>query len=53
MDRLTYNNNRDMLRKVTVKIELERISTQEEVIVEILLDSKATELVISSEFIRK
>ena len=42
-----------MLRKVTVKIELERISTQEEVIVEILLDSKTTELVISSEFIRK
>ena len=46
-------NNRNMLRKVTVKIELERINTQEEVIVEVLLDSEATELVISSEFTRK
>ena len=36
-----------------VKIGLERIDTQEEVTVEILLDSRAIELVISSEFARK
>ena len=42
-----------MLRKVTVKIGLERIDTQEEVMVEALLDSRATGLVISLEFIRK
>jgi len=42
-----------MLREVTIKIRLERIDTQEEVIVEVLLDSGATELVISSEFSRK
>jgi len=36
-----------------VKIGLERIDTQEEVMVKILLDSKATELVMSSEFVRK
>jgi len=38
---------------VTVKIGLERIDTQERVMVEALLDSSATELVISSEFVRK
>ena len=42
-----------MLRKVTVKIGLERIDTQEEVMVEALLDSRATGLVISLEFTRK
>jgi len=36
-----------------VKIGLERISTQERVTVKALLDSRATELVISSEFARK
>jgi len=36
-----------MLREVTIKIRLERIDTQEEVIVEVLLDSGATGLVIS------
>ena len=41
------------LRKVTVKIRLERIDTQEGVIVEALLDSGAIGLVISSEFARK
>ena len=46
-------NNRDMLREVTVKIGLERIDMQEEVMVEALLDSGATELVMSSEFSRK
>ena len=46
-------DNRDMLRKVTVKIELERINTQEGVMVEVLLDSSVTELVIISEFAKK
>ena len=46
-------NNGDMLREVTVKIELERIDTQKEVIVEVLLDSGVTGLVMSSEFVRK
>ena len=41
------------LRKVTVKIGLERIDTQEGVIVEALLDSRATGLVMSSEFAKK
>jgi len=36
-----------MLREVTVKIELEKIDMQEGVIVEMLLDSRATGLVIS------
>ena len=49
-----YNlDNRDMLREVTVKIGLERIDTQKEVIVEALLNSGVTELVISSKFSRK
>jgi len=41
------------LREVTVKIRLERIDTQEGVTVEVLLDSGATGLVMSSEFARK
>jgi len=42
-----------MLREVTVKISLERIDTQKNVMVEALLDSGATELVMSLEFARK
>jgi len=42
-----------MLREVTVKIGLERIDTQEGITVEVLLDSGATELVMSSEFAKK
>ena len=38
---------------VTVKIGLERIDTQEGVTVEALLDSRATGLVMSSEFAKK
>jgi len=45
--------NGNMLRKVTVKIRLERIDTQKGVTVKKLLDSRATELVMSSEFARK
>ena len=41
------------LREVMVKIGLERIDIQEGIIVEALLDSGATELVISSEFVKK
>ena len=42
-----------MLRKVTVKIGLERINTQKGITVEALLDSGATGLVMSSEFAKK
>ena len=42
-----------MLREVTVKIRLERINTQEGITIEVLLDSRAIELVISSKFARK
>ena len=42
-----------MLREVIIKIELERIDTQERLIVEALLDSEAMRLVISLEFARK
>ena len=42
-----------MLRKVTVKIELQRIDTQKGVTVEVLLDSSVIDLVISLEFTKK
>ena len=42
-----------MLREVTVKIKLERISMQKGVTVKALLDSGITRLVISSKFARK
>ena len=41
------------MREVTVKIGLERIDTQEGVTIEILLDSRAMGLVMSSEFVKK
>ena len=41
------------LRKVIVEIGLERIDMQEGITVEMLLDSGATELVMSSEFVKK
>jgi len=43
----------ELLREVMVKIGLERIDTQEGIIVKALLDSKAIGLVMSSEFARK
>ena len=54
-DNTSYCNldNEDMLREVTVKIGLERIDTQEGIMVEALLDSGMTGLVMSSEFARK
>ena len=36
-----------------VKIRLQKINIQKEIMVEVLLDSRATGLVISSEFARK
>jgi len=42
-----------MLREVTIKIGLERLDMQEGITVEVLLDSSATGLVMSSEFARK
>jgi len=42
-----------VLREITVKIGLERIDMQEGIIVEVLLDSGATGLVMSSEFAKK
>ena len=42
-----------MLKEITVKIELERINMQEGVTVEVLLDNRTIELVMSSEFTRK
>ena len=49
-----YNlKNRDMLRKVMIKIRLERIDIQEKTIVEAFLDSRTISLVISLKFTRK
>jgi len=42
-----------LLRKITVKIGLERIDTQKGITIETLLDSSATGLVMSSEFAKK
>ena len=41
------------MRKVTIKIGLERLDTQKGIMVETLLDSGATGLVMSLEFVRK
>ena len=46
-------DNEDLLREVTVKIGLKRIDIQKGITVEALLDSRAIELVMSSEFSRK
>ena len=54
-DNISCSNldNRNILRRVTVKIELERIDIQEEMMVEALLNSGAIGLVMSLEFVRK
>ena len=51
IENISYCNldNENMLREVIVKIGLERIDTQEDVIVEALLDSGAMRLVMSLE----
>ena len=41
------------MREVTIKIGLERLDTQEGIMVEALLDSRVTGLVMSSKFARK
>jgi len=46
-------NKGDFLREVRVKIGLERIDMQEGIMVEALLNSSVTELVMSSEFTKK
>ena len=46
-------DKRNMLREIMVKIRLERIDIQEEVTVEMLLNSRTTGLVMSLEFARK
>jgi len=46
-------NKGNLLREVTVKIGLERIDMQKGIMVEVLLDSGVTGLVMSLEFIRK
>jgi len=43
----------DFLREVIAKIGLERINTQEGIMVEALLDSGVTGLVMSSDFTKK
>jgi len=48
-----YNINRNMLRKVMAKIELERIDIQERVIMKTLLNSSTKGLIMSLEFTRK
>ena len=48
-----YNLNRDILREVMVKIGLERIDTQEQIMVKallVLLDSSTMGLIMSLEF---
>ena len=42
-----------LLREITVKIELKQEEEEEEIVVEALLDSRVTRLVISKEFARK
>jgi len=50
---ITQRNLKRYLRKVIVKIRIERTNTQKEVSVEVLLDSGIRGLVMSSEFTRK
>jgi len=46
-------NNGNMLMEVIVKIGLKRIDIQEGVVVEVLLNSRVIELVMSLKFARK
>ena len=43
----------ELLREIIVKIGLEKIDIQKEIIVEALLDNRAINLVMSSEFAKK
>ena len=42
-----------LLREVIVKIKLKQKDNKEEIVIEMLLDSRVTGLVMNSEFIRK
>jgi len=55
IDNTSYCNidKGNLLREVMVKIGLEKINMQEGIMVEVLLDSSAMGLVMSSEFTRK
>ena len=55
MNNISYYNldNKKMLRKLRVKIRLERIDMQDRIIVEVLLDSRVIGLFMSLEFVRK
>jgi len=46
-------NSKKSLKEIIVKIELERIDIQKEVMVEILLDSSIIELIMNFEFTKK
>ena len=43
----------ELLREIIVKIGLEKIDIQKEIVVEALLDNRAINLVISSKFAKK
>ena len=49
----SVEKNEKLLREVTVKIGLNQEEDEEGIVVEVLLGSGATELVMSSEFARK
>jgi len=55
VENISYCNldNGDILKEIMVKIGLERVDTQKDVIVKVLLNSRVTILVMSLEFIRK
>ena len=49
----TMTNREKLLREVMIKIWLKQENNEEGIVVETLLDSEVTELVISLEFVRK
>ena len=48
-----YNLNQNMLKEITIKIGSKKINVQEEVIIEILLNNKIIDFIMSLEFARK
>ena len=49
----TMTNREKLLREVMIKIWLKQEDNEEGIVVETLLDSEVTELVMSLEFVRK
>ena len=49
----TMTNREKLLREVMIKIWLKQENNEEGIVVETLLDSEVTELVMSLEFVRK